>query len=176
MMRGFTFLLALAAIYALVAPASACVFPKSGWSASYDQTIDMSDIYVVELAKAEPRFYGEGDNRTRNGFKNTLHIVEVLKGDKKIGETFEFHTSTLEHSYNHFNSHTDEIFWSDESNGRAEWPCCICGPDFSFRDGERYLYFPDALGSVYAAEVVLFEDDKWLQYVRARLAAQNETD
>ena len=90
---------------------------------------------------------------------------------------YEFLSIGSKHSDNDFAQHTATEFWyrrADETPiGRSEWPCCICGPDHSFRKDREYLYFPDKLGAVRSAEVIRSKDDRWLQYVRSKVRSAN---
>jgi len=95
-----------------------------------------------------------------------LKPIDVLKGDSP--EVFEFHSYSNQHYANDFGDHTDADFWK-ENTGRSPWPCCICGPDHTFVQGETYLVFPDAFGAMKSAEIVQRPHDKWLVYVQESL-------
>lgn len=98
-----------------------------------------------------------------------LHAVEALKGaaapSYRIGAMKR--DSSIEPADNDFGRHRDLSFWLTNV-GRSEWPCCLCGPNHSFRLGKTYLLFPDKLGAMKSAEVINDPADWWLTYVRAR--------
>lgn len=63
-----------------------------------------------------------------------------------------------------FSAHRDERFWRGEI-GRANHFPGMCTPSFSFIEGARYLLFPDRPASPWSAELILSDEDAWLEYV-----------
>lgn len=43
------------------------------------------------------------------------------------------------------------------------------GPDHSFREARLYLYVANTLGARVSTEVVISDDDRWLEYVRGKV-------
>lgn len=148
--------------------AYACSVLKPG------SNFDMDDLIAEAGTIALVRL--ESSNRER--FGTTTHLlktVEIIKGKGEKFYSFESFGSKV--SDNDFDGHTSPDFWNRPSvnkpNSRSDFPCCLCGPDHGFRKGRNYLYFPDQLGALKSAEVVHNVNDKWLQYVRAKVLSAN---
>ena len=144
------------------ADASACSVPKRGIGWSADELIEHSQSIV--LAVLSSKVTDDSSVITTH-----LEVVEVIKGEAL--KSVVFFSFSMAHHSNGFTGHADEEFW-EENVGRSPFPCCICGPDHTFVEGETYLLFPDGFGAMKSAEIVDVPDDKWLQYVRESL----ETD
>lgn len=111
--------------------------------------------------------------------KKKFLVKEVLSGDQDLlglyipadvrlaGVLPDFDTSN-DYS-NHFQDHSDPIFWRDEWKegdiGRSPFPCCVCNPLHEFIEGHDYLLFPENLGAMKSAERIRSKEDKWYQYV-----------
>jgi len=128
----------------------------------YDELIRKADTIV--LVRLQNSIVSKENEPYPSKF--TLGTVEVLKG--KASPTYEFLSFGSKESDYDFNGHTEKNFWK-KSIGRSEWPCCICGPDHKFLSGRVYLYFPDKLGAMKSAEVILKSNDRWLEYVRFKV-------
>lgn len=146
----------------------ACSVPKPGIDLDMDDLIgEANTIVLVKL---------ESSNKER--FGTTTHLLKTVEVIKGKGEKFySFKSFGSKVSNNDFDGHTSPDFWSppnaNKPNSRSNFPCCLCGPDHGFRKGRNYLYFPDQLGALKSAEVVHNANDKWLQYVRAKVLAAN---
>jgi hypothetical protein len=157
------------ALFAIGSMASvhACLAPHSGFDVDLDDLIAKANtIVVVRLQSSKAR---------RLGTEYTLKPIEVIKGTAKPSYVFLSRGSKA--SDNDFIGHTRKDFWTpseQKTNGRSPWPCCVCGPDHGFREGRDYLYFPDKLGAVKSAEVIRVPKDRWLEYVRDRVAAASK--
>ena len=148
--------------------ALACFAPKPGFGWDKDELIQSSrTIVLAKLVKTDARRLKEGRIDVDLGAAHTLVPVEVLKGDSP--KEIVFHSNRVQQKpSDDFNGHTEDRFWGDDVD-RSEWPCCICGPDHGFIEGELYLLFPDAFGARKSAEAIKSEDDLWLAYVRESL-------
>ena len=140
--------------------ASACSVPKDGWGLHHDKLIQRAEtIVLVRLSPSTPY--------KRSGMTTyTLETVQAVKGNAK--PSYEFTSFGSKESDYDFEGHSAKEFW-EKPIGRSEWPCCMCGPDHSFRSGRLYLYFPDKPGSMQSAEAIHSEDDQWLKYVRSKV-------
>ena len=145
-------------------PAFACFSPKDGWGMDYNELVDSAEVIV--LVQAE-RMDPDGDWSISN-----LRSVEALKG--KAAPTYRVDSLVRDPSDdtpdNDFDRHRALGFWFTNT-GRSRFPCCLCGPDHAFRLGATYLLFPDKLGAMKSAEVIVDPSDKWLAYVRAKAGA-----
>jgi hypothetical protein len=153
--------------FAVLGDAVACTVPKSGYNMDMDDLIsEAKTIVLVRLQSSSPE---------RHWTKYILETVEVIKG--KADPSYHFLSSGSNASDNDFVGHTAMAFWTRPADerpaGRSEWPCCICGPDHSFRTDREYLYFPDKLGAMKSAELIRDREDRWLQYVRSKVLAAN---
>lgn len=139
----------------------ACSVPKTGIGWSKNELIDNSDVIVVaQLDEVE-----ESDFLR----KYTLIPVEGLRLRGSIVEVV-FWSGSEKHYDTTFNNHKDEKFW-ENGVGRSGFPCCICGPDHTFREGEYYLLFPNAFGAWKSAEIIKnFDEDEWYKYVVNRIS------
>ena len=146
----------------------ACSVPKPGSLLVTDDLIAKADtIVLVRLESSNTKLFE---------ITYLLKTVEVIKGKGEKSYAFSSHGSTKV-SDNDFIGHTAQDFWNtpkdNKPNARSEFPCCICGPDHGFIMGRDYLYFPDKLGAMKSAEVIHSANDRWLQYVRAKVLAAN---
>lgn len=149
----------LALVLMALSPTYPCVAPKrgSGWTA--EELITRSPtILLVELKES---------HRTEFLIENVLVPVEALKGTAP--SEVRFFTGTHHHYDDDFDQHRDPLFWKPNV-GRSPWPCCICGPDHTFTEGERYFVFPDAFGAAKSAELIRTIEDRWYVHVKARLS------
>jgi hypothetical protein len=157
----------LLALFGLSSESQACTVPKPGYGLNMDDLIGQARTIVLV------RLRSSSEVPERMWTKYTLETVEVIKG--KAEPVYEFLSLGSNDSDNDFAQHTAPEFWprraDEEPIGRSEWPCCICGPDHSFRKDREYLYFPDKLGAERSAEVIRSKDDRWLQYVRSKVKA-----
>ncbi len=140
----------------------ACRVPKPGVGMDHDELISAANTIVLVRLQAtstskkdEPYFS-----------KYTLETVEVIKG--KASPFYEFMSYGSKESGSDFAGHTEKEFWK-KPIGRSGWPCCVCGPNHAFLSGRNYLYFPDKLGAMKSAEVILKGNDRWLEYVRSKV-------
>lgn len=140
--------------------ASACKVPKPGFPLHHDELIQRAETIV--LVRLNPTLTYKSNGMTR--YK--LETVQTLKGNAK--PSYEFVSHSLIESDNDFGGHTAKEFW-EKPIGRSEWPCCLCGPDHTFRPSRLYLFFPDKLGAIQSAEAIHSEDDQWLKYVRSKV-------
>lgn len=167
--RNYLLSLLFALALALVAagPTLACSKPAPGTGVHHDDLIWEAETIVVVRLESQTQM------ERASHIKYTLQTVETIKGTGQ--PSYEFVSRGSRHSGEDFRAHKAREFWKKDL-GRSDWPCCICGPDHSFREGETYLYFPDQLGSMKSAELVRSDSDRWLTYVRARVkAAVNPT-
>lgn len=136
----------------------ACTVPKPGYNWNKDDLIDKSkSIVLVKLNSIDT------DN---SSIKYTLSPIKVLKGK---GDETVFWSHSTKHYDSDFNYHSDGEFWMPNI-GRSEFPCCICGPDHTFKKGEMYLLFPDAMGAMKSGEIIKnIEKDEWYKYVIDRV-------
>jgi len=162
--------LVLLFVFALVAygHTQACMVPGRGARVHHDYVIWEAETIVLVRLKSRMQM-----ERRPEATRYVLETVETIKGPGQA--LYEFVSRGSRYSGNDFGAHKASEFWAKDQ-GRSEFPCCICGPDHSFREGEIYLYFPDELGSMKSAELVRDESDRWLTYVRARVkSAANPT-
>jgi len=136
----------------------ACSVPKPGFTWSKDDLIEKSKtIVLVKLNSVE---------LDQSSTKYILSPIKTLKGKS---EEIVFWSHSKKHYENDFNFHSDGEFWMPKI-GRSEFPCCICGPDHTFVEGQMYLLFPDAMGSMKSGEIIRdIEKDEWYQYVLERI-------
>lgn len=139
-----------------------CAVPKFSCGYTIDELIKNAPrIGLAKLIKYDTGMYGKK--------MSVLIIEQSLKGNC-LGDTIIFNSLKEGHDGNHFNHHYDKKFWKKQRKGRSDWPCCICGPDFTFIKGENYLLFPDCFGAYKSAEIIANKKkDKWLKYVKAKL-------
>ena len=139
--------------------ARSCRVPDKGYDWTINELIEKSgSIVIAKLSKKEEK---------GSAYVYTLEVLSVLKGPEINSISFQGFGYN-EALSNDFDNHIDNRFWK-ENVGRSDFPCCLCGPNHIFRNGEKYLVFPDAFGSMKSAEVIKNDDDRWLQYVRDRL-------
>ena len=150
---------------------------------SMDELIDYSShIFIVEAER------GEGILHTYRGgtLEETLipvvqynfRIIEVVKGEEMELTPHTVYPRHLggqrqpTYKGSDFNQHSDPDFWKKKI-GRSDERETSCGlvALHTFKDGHRYLYFPDILWGMKSAELIRSEDDKWFQYVRERVAS-----
>lgn len=148
----------------------ACSVAKPGIALDTEDLIAESNtIVLVQLESSDRKQFG--------GTTHLLKTVEVIKGKGEKFYSFQSFGSKV--SDNDFNGHTLSDFWQPPSankpNSRSSFPCCLCGPDHGFRKGRMYLYFPDQLGALKSAELIHNANDKWLQYVRAKVSVSNNS-
>ena len=162
---------------ALNAHASACRFQGVTYD-NADQLITHAEsIYLVEASeKSTVINVTRGTVSSRETIPEIhFRIIETLKGEraniapKRVYNAEEWRGS--KRGKTDFNGHRDEAFWT-EMGGRMvsfQYGLGLCGPDFVYYPGERYLMFPGELLSMKSAELIKSDDDKWLAYVRERL-------
>ncbi|BDX05159.1 hypothetical protein [Planctobacterium marinum] len=141
--------------------ALACSVPKNGYGFALEELIDEAKtVVIVELLTT---------TKKRLGYEHTLLSVDTIKGQAQ--DKYVFLSRSNDHESSTFSDHNDIRFWAtDREIGRSTWPCCICGPDHTFKKGYKYLYFPDLLGAVKSAEIIRNQNDRWLLFVKARLS------
>lgn len=113
---------------------------------------------------------GDGDRTVTTLALARFKVLEDIKGG---GEPFIFlaGASGGSRAGEDFVGHRAGEFWADLQTGRAD-----IGPDCrveaSFASGIRYLIF---IGPphVKSYEAIKIDDDKWLEYVRARVSSSN---
>ncbi|MDH5445321.1 MAG: hypothetical protein OEY52_07175 [Gammaproteobacteria bacterium] len=138
--------------------AFACSAPKSGFDLDKDQLIEKSKTIVLAKLKSMEKENSE--------IKYTLVPLKILKGNKS---EIVFRSISKKHYDNDFNFHKDGEFWMNKV-GRSEFPCCICGPDHTFRENELYLLFPDSFGAMKSGEIIKdINKDEWYKYVLKRI-------
>lgn len=136
----------------------ACSVPKPGSGYSLEDLIDQSEnIVLVEMVEQTI-----GDHH----ITSKLKVVDVLKGELRTDYVFVGYSG--KHESATYSDHYDAGFWFNDI-GRSAWPCCICGPDHTFKKGFQYLYFPDLLGARKSAEIIKSKDDRWLKFVQKRV-------
>ena len=146
----------LAALLIPLGDATACMVAKPGFDWGAEELVGKSNSIVLAVLDSV-----ETENTFETKFR--LRTVTVLKGDGP--EFIDFYSGSRQHYGEHFAGHTSREFWT-KGVGRSAFPCCICGPDHTFVEGETYLLFPDAFGAMKSAEIVSGPDDKWLEYVK----------
>ena len=111
----------------------ACSVPKHGYGFALEALIDEAKtIVIVELQETTESVLG---------YEHTLIPVDTIKGEAQDKYFFLSHSN--EHESSTFSDHNDIRFWAtDREIGRSSWPCCICGPDHTFKKGFKYLFFP----------------------------------
>jgi len=143
---------AVAAVFTisvLLSESRACEVPQPGHNLDTDDLIrEANTIVLVRLRSTSTH------PEQKSWTEYTLETVKVIKGKAEPSYRFIFFGSN--ESDNDFAGHTAPEFWyravDQRPLGRSEWPCCICGPDHSFRKDRQYLYFPDKLGAMKSAE------------------------
>ncbi len=135
-----------------------CATPETGSYWNKEELVRQSKNII--LAKAI--FYERKENRDYY----TFEILEVLKGKEDSAIIIPSYLDTP--IKNHFSSHTSSSFWA-ENTGRSPYPCCVCQPLHTFEEGKTYLLFPDAIGAMASAEIIISKHDKWLKYVKNKL-------
>ena len=142
-------------------PTAACSAPAPGTHVHHDYVIWEAETIVLVRLKSRTQM-----ERAPELTRYLLETVETIKGTGQ--PAYEFVSGKSRHSSRDFDAHNAREFWTKDL-GRSEFPCCVCGPAHSFRDGEIYLYFPDQPGAMKSAELVRGAGDKWLTYVRTRV-------
>jgi hypothetical protein len=143
----------------------ACQALKRGHFWSHDELIDAADVIVLATVKRVKNVDALGTTR------DVLQVIESLKG--KARRRYVLTGWAKSHYSTDFALHTDSAFWQSDT-GRAPFLGGMCRPAFTFRQDETYLLFPDALGSMKAAEIVRSNADKWYKYVVSRIACQKD--
>lgn len=144
-----------------------CMLFETGAYLSINELINKSEnIYLVELSHIEL-------NKHRSGVIYSLKPVEVIKG--KHQSTIKISGSKNDlHNQSSFLNHLNPLFWFTD-NGRSKWQCCICRPSHSFEKNNKYLLFPDMLGSMKSAEIINNKNDAWLLYVQNKVKRSYKT-
>ena len=142
---------------------------------SVDSASEKSDSDSVTIDREKeiaPALEGRGGDRINVPTAITrLEVIENIKGD---GEPYVFLASAAGAAADaggDFDGHQAAEFWDDPTAGRARLSesCQVRAP---FSEGERYLIFVGA-PHVKAYEAIKADDDKWLDYVRARVSSSN---
>lgn len=136
-----------------------CSIPKNGYGWGFAELVDKSDsIVLATLASQDEHVFS---------VENVLRVIEVIKGPPVSTVLFSGQPKGTHDGFDYF-GHKAPWFWLTWS-GRSEFPCCICGPDFTFRDGETYLLFPNSFGALKSAEIIKGTHDLWYRYVKERV-------
>lgn len=163
----------------LISYANACIGPRPHFRMHYDELIDKSEnIYLVSVEPIEQAYFRRNNTDLHKacGEKFCMHemkVIEVIKGaPAALPAVYNLKRGKV----NDFDHHSAEPFWNDwvgRSSGDFEFDC-MGAPAHFFKAGETYLFFPDFAADAKAAEVIRSDDDKWLKYVRERVAAADE--
>lgn len=147
-------------ILLLVFNVNACGRFQKGFYWAHDDLIDSAEVIVVVEAKVKNKKY------------YSLKTVEKLKGKPEKEYIFEYDKRDSI-SDTDFNAHNDSIFWNSDV-GRSEFFAGECKAAHTFTVGERYVYFPDALGSKKSAERIGNQQDLWYKYIKNKLSGYCE--
>ena len=122
-----------------------------------------SNIFLAKLVKTKMI----NTYTTIKSYEYSLIPVKELKGH--FEDTVQFYSHRTGYDSTSFDNHKDTLFWK-QNIGRSDWPCCICGPDFSFVENEVYLLFPNHFGAFKSAEIIRDSvNDEWYKYVLGRI-------
>lgn len=133
-----------------------------------DQLIDRSWNIVLARVVSARVSGGNGCGAVKYEFA----VIEALRGNQK--ENF-FIKGRKMHNLDEFSSfanHTENLFWSGSVGRMTVEEDTSIVPSFSV--GWTYLVFLDRPYHVKAFEEVSAESDKWLLYVRERIASQKD--
>lgn len=138
--------------------AHACVIPAQGTYWTHDELIDHTS--TILLVTPESMDHG-----------SKFKILETLKGIPTDElEWVKFHPSNS-HRSEDFDTHQNPDFWKDGDDVvvRATYYPGACTLQFTFVPGEKYLIFRESPGHPHSAEIIKSTNDKWYQYVKARI-------
>ena len=159
-----------------------CLMSSQAWACSkppdplpVDTVIQQTQSIVLARVKSA-KFLKSLDMGMGNNWDNlneySFEIIEVIKGGE-IKEDFivqgrqPFHPREI----NDYNKHSDQKFWDDKHEGRVPDNCML--PFVPFTVGSSYLIFKKVDGNFPKdAEVIFYDDDYWLQYVRDKVKEQ----
>lgn len=141
-------------------PSFACTISPAVVDYTKDQLIAKTKAIVLAECVASR----EKSNKTLFSFRT----VQAIRG--KRPRTFNLILRSAPKGYVEidFASHTDPEFWNG-TYGRLPWLPGLCEPTYAFEVGGQYLLFVDSLGNGAAAERIRTPDNKWYQYVRAKV-------
>jgi len=157
--RQLTFSLACVVLLCLSGRAFSCVSPTPGVFYKRAKLVDESErIYVVELQESV---------RVKSLLtRYVLRVTSTLKGEPE--ESIEIEGYSESHLSTTFLNHTNPLFWLFDI-GRSKWPPAKCGPDHTFKEGSRYIVYPDLLGARKSAEIISTDEDYWYKYILGRI-------
>lgn len=173
-MKKYSCLLIVLVSYIFCNSISACTVPPDIRHPHETVVGESNNIVLAKAVSYEPRTYM---NQEIVGFIN-FETIEILKGtapDKFRIKAWEHElqstiwTSFLKYTFNYnYLNHNDKYFWK-EKTGRvtANNSMCILVPDFSI--GSTYLIIEGKKQDSKDYELITFESDKWLSYVRNKL-------
>jgi len=137
-----------------------------GHSLTLNQIVELADHIVLAEYQCE----------LKESLTCGFSVVETIKGEEKESVSpihwmrnayYAVRNDTVRPPED-FNSHKSEEFWNMEAE-RAHFPNGACTPNFTFEPGSTYLLFLDFPANPYAAELILSDQDAWLEYVRRRV-------
>ena len=105
--------------------------------------------------------------------KYTFEALEILKGGKH--SKFEILGYSGLKGDESYESHTNDLFWK-KMGGRTSnhFASCVTMPNFDI--GYNYLVFVDKPYHRKSFELIVDEEDKWLQYVRDKVKERAAND
>lgn len=172
--------------FAVFFPISALACAGGSFHLSYPPHKPITNAKTIVLAKAiEPNLVDLSVTsfhdfetcqmwfcKTASTSSPAFQTIEVLKGNAP--DLFRLPIGTMHRSSGEsggvdFNGHTDELFWIHGAGRAVNDSACIIST--SFTAGQTYLIFIDYV-SMKSYELILSEEDQWLQYVRGRVARE----
>lgn len=145
-----------------------------GFGYSLEELVDKTEsIVVVYFSESQDKGSKFNVIRTIKSPNNSSIDEELKRFYRLIGRGHQRHKS--DHQSIDFDLHRSEDFWLNKKKAqnkmvtRVQWYGGMCIPTFTFKNNEKYLLFLDSPGSIYAAEILVREDDEWYQYVKKRV-------
>jgi hypothetical protein len=146
------------------------IAPDTNLVCETDTFIERSwNIVLARVISAEV-----SDCNSHNVVDYCFEVVETLRGDQKENFCIRGHRMEFNHDFSSFKNHTEELFWK-RSIGRSHvYEDTAVVPRFSV--GWTYLIFLDKPYHVKAFEEVSRDSDKWLIYVKNKIAEQKGSE
>lgn len=112
------------------------------------------------------------ENNWDNLIEYSFETIEVIKGNEFKGDFIYQGRPTVHlRDIDDFNKHSDQNFWDKNYEGRTQDNCYL--PLDPFAVGSTYLLFGKLdIDFPKKAEVIFYNDDYWLQYVREKVKQQ----
>lgn len=157
-------------------------FPLQAWACpkpdpvriGVDEFISESkDIVLAQTVSAKLMALSE-NGYPFSAIEYTFEVQDNLKGNSDNRFTKIGRPIYADRDINHFNDHKSSKFWDNEE-GRTPDNCFL--PLVSYAVGASYLLIGD-LDNNYPkkAELIMLQNDRWLQYVRDKVKEQAAND